>query len=83
MCSDGVKDTAQRYQYPNALAGMIRIGREEGLGAFTKGLGANIVRSILMSKLMSQSDDFKANRRRCFADRSVSSKDWGRNEARC
>lgn len=50
MCSDGVKDATQRYRYPNALPGMMRIGREEGLGAFTKGLGPNIVRSILMSE---------------------------------
>ncbi|KAE8444182.1 hypothetical protein EG329_000779 [Mollisiaceae sp. DMI_Dod_QoI] len=49
MCSDGVKDVKQKYRYPNALAGMVRIGREEGLGAFTKGLGPNIVRSILMN----------------------------------
>ncbi|CZR51312.1 probable dicarboxylate carrier protein [Phialocephala subalpina] len=49
MCSDGVKDAKQRYRYPNALSGLVRIGREEGLGAFTKGLGPNIVRSILMN----------------------------------
>lgn len=51
MCADGVKSPAQRYLYPNAISGMYRIGHEEGLKAFTKGLGPNIVRSVLMSKL--------------------------------
>jgi dicarboxylate transporter 10 len=50
MCADGVKPTAQRYMYPNALKGLIQIGKDEGMGAFTKGLGPNIVRSILMSE---------------------------------
>jgi dicarboxylate transporter 10 len=55
MCSDGVKSPAQRYVYSNALSGLIRIGREEGMGAFTKGLGPNIVRSILMSESIHKS----------------------------
>jgi len=50
MCADGVKPIAERYRYSNALSGMIRIGREEGLKAFYKGLGPNIIRSVLMSK---------------------------------
>jgi hypothetical protein len=29
---------------------LIQIGKDEGMGAFTKGLGPNIVRSILMSE---------------------------------
>lgn len=72
MCSDGVKDAKQRYQYPNALAGMMRIGREEGIGAFTKGLGPNIVRSILMSKCRSYLADSETNIGRCLANSSVS-----------
>lgn len=50
MCADGVKAPGQRYRYSNAVSGLVRIGREEGIGAFTKGLGPNIVRSILMSE---------------------------------
>ena len=50
MCADGVKSQGQRYLYPNAISGMIRIGNEEGLKTFTKGLGPNVVRSVLMSK---------------------------------
>ncbi|KAK0120365.1 hypothetical protein ONS95_011768 [Cadophora gregata] len=49
MCADGVKSPSQRYLYSNAVSGLIRIGREEGVGAFTKGLAPNIVRSILMN----------------------------------
>jgi len=49
MCADGVKAPAQRYLYPNAIRGLVRIGREEGLKTFTKGLGPNVVRSILMN----------------------------------
>jgi dicarboxylate transporter 10 len=52
MCADGVKPVAERYRYPNALVGMVRIGREEGLKAFYKGLGPNVVRSILMSEFI-------------------------------
>jgi hypothetical protein len=50
MCADGVKASSHRYLYPNAISGIIRIGRDEGLGAFTKGLGPNVVRSVLMSE---------------------------------
>lgn len=49
MCADGVKPEQQKYRYPNALRGLIQIGKEEGISAFTKGLGPNIVRSILMN----------------------------------
>lgn len=53
MCADGVKSQGQRYMYGNAISGMIRIGNEEGLRTFTKGLAPNIVRSVLMSGLLS------------------------------
>jgi solute carrier family 25 (mitochondrial dicarboxylate transporter), member 10 len=53
MCADGVKPAAERYRYPNALAGIVRIGKEEGLKAFYKGLGPNVIRSILMSGFLS------------------------------
>jgi dicarboxylate transporter 10 len=49
MCADGVKPPAQKYHYPNALSGMLRIAKDEGLRAFSKGLGPNVVRSVLMS----------------------------------
>lgn len=52
MCADGVKLYPDRYLYRNALSGLITIGQTEGLGAFYKGLGPNIVRSVLMSKFL-------------------------------
>jgi dicarboxylate transporter 10 len=53
MCADGVKPPAGRYRYPNALAGIVKIGKEEGPKAFYKGLGPNVIRSILMSGFLS------------------------------
>lgn len=50
MCADGAKVPAQRFSYSNALDGIIRIAREEGVVAFSKGLGPNIARSVLMSQ---------------------------------
>ncbi len=51
MCADGAKPAAERFLYPNALVGFYRIGREEGLRVFGRGMSANVVRSVLMSKL--------------------------------
>ncbi|KAL0933718.1 putative mitochondrial dicarboxylate transporter [Colletotrichum truncatum] len=48
MCADGAKSVGERFAYSNALEGLYRIGREEGIGAFGRGISANIVRSILM-----------------------------------
>lgn len=50
MCADGAKPLGQRFAYPDPIRGLVEIGRQEGVGAFTKGIGANIVRSILMSE---------------------------------
>lgn len=50
MCADGAKNVGERFAYSNAVEGLYRIGREEGVGAFTRGISANVVRSILMSK---------------------------------
>ncbi|KAM0594959.1 hypothetical protein ACHAPN_005593 [Verticillium nonalfalfae] len=49
MCADGAKAPAERFAYANALAGFYRIGRDEGLATFARGMSANVVRSILMN----------------------------------
>ncbi|KAH7320616.1 mitochondrial carrier domain-containing protein [Stachybotrys elegans] len=49
MCADGAKAPAQRFVYSNVFEALVRTGRDEGLQAFSKGLTANIVRSILMN----------------------------------
>lgn len=50
MCADGAKPPTQQNHYPDALRGLIRIAREDGLATtFTRGLGATIIRSVLMN----------------------------------
>jgi dicarboxylate transporter 10 len=49
MCADGAKPPAERFVYRNALSGLVRIGVEDGFGAYLRGLGPNIVRSVLMN----------------------------------
>jgi dicarboxylate transporter 10 len=52
MCADGAKPAAERFNYSNALEGLYRVGRDEGISAFGRGLTANVTRSILMSTLL-------------------------------
>ena len=49
MCADGAKAPTDRFFYTDALHGMARIAREEGLWTFARGLGPNLVRSVLMN----------------------------------
>lgn len=49
MCADGVKIPSQRYGYKNAISGLMRIAKEEGMQAFYKGLGPNVIRSVIMN----------------------------------
>ena len=50
MCADAAKPPAERFRYSDAVTGLYRIGREEGVRVFGRGLSANIVRSVLMSE---------------------------------
>ncbi|KAL2759923.1 hypothetical protein ACRALDRAFT_2092796, partial [Sodiomyces alcalophilus JCM 7366] len=52
MCADGAKPLAERFAYPNALVGLYRVGRDEGVSAFARGISANVVRSVLMSECL-------------------------------
>jgi len=67
MCADGVKPVTERYRYPNALAGIVMIGREEGMKAFYKGLGPNVIRSILMN--VSQIAVYTASKSRLLSNK--------------
>ena len=49
MCADGAKESAQRFRYRHCFDAIIRIGREEGVRTFARGLGPNITRSVLMN----------------------------------
>lgn len=50
MCADGAKAPLERFAYANVAEALVRTARDEGLGAFGKGLTANITRSVLMSE---------------------------------
>ncbi|KAI8267088.1 hypothetical protein K4K58_008787 [Colletotrichum sp. SAR11_239] len=49
MCADGAKTASERFGYSNAAEGLYRIGREEGIATFGRGISANVVRSVLMN----------------------------------
>lgn len=49
MTSDVNKKPAERYNYPNAVSGLVRMTREEGVGSLFRGLGPNTVRAVLMN----------------------------------
>lgn len=52
MCADGAKAQDKRFGYRNALDGVLRIAKEDGIKAFGRGLTPNVVRSVLMSMLL-------------------------------
>ena len=49
MCADGAKPVSQRFGYRHCFDAVYRIGTEEGLKTFGRGLGPNVVRSVLMN----------------------------------
>lgn len=49
MTSDVNRKPADRYGYPNAITGLIRMTREEGIASLFRGLGPNTVRAVLMN----------------------------------
>ena len=49
MCADGAKPSGQQFGYKNCFDAIIRIGREEGLQTFARGLTPNIIRSVIMN----------------------------------
>ncbi|KAK3290780.1 mitochondrial carrier domain-containing protein [Chaetomium fimeti] len=49
MCADAAKPTTERFRYYDAVTGLYRIGKEEGIRVFGRGLEANIVRSVIMN----------------------------------
>lgn len=49
MCADGAKPVGERMNYPDAVRGLVRIAQEEGIATFGRGLGATVIRSVLMN----------------------------------
>jgi dicarboxylate transporter 10 len=49
MCADGAKPPAERFRYKHAIDALLRVARDDGIAAYFRGLGPNIVRSVLMN----------------------------------
>ncbi|KAI1629381.1 mitochondrial dicarboxylate transporter [Exophiala viscosa] len=73
MCADGARPPAQRFGYAHAFDALLRIGKEEGIRTFTRGLGPNVVRSIIMN--VSQIATYSAAKRELLSNPSLGLKD--------
>ncbi|KAF9040372.1 mitochondrial carrier [Hymenopellis radicata] len=58
MTSDVTRPPDKRYGYSNALSGLVRLLREEGVKGLGRGLGTNTTRAILMNSSQVWSYDF-------------------------
>ncbi|KAH0844789.1 Mitochondrial dicarboxylate transporter [Fonsecaea pedrosoi] len=73
MCADGARSPGQRFGYNHAIDAIVRIGREEGLRTFSRGLGPNVVRSVIMN--VSQIATYSAAKRQILSNPSLGLKD--------
>lgn len=58
MQADMAKPPEKRLNYKNSIDGLIRMTREEGFVSWTRGLGPNVFRAILMNASQLASYDF-------------------------
>ncbi|KAI0935824.1 hypothetical protein AcV5_004138 [Taiwanofungus camphoratus] len=58
MTSDSVRPPEKRYNYSNALTGLVNLIKQEGVRGLTRGLGTNTTRAILMNGSQVGSYDF-------------------------
>ncbi|KAF8610071.1 dicarboxylic acid transporter [Ceratobasidium sp. AG-I] len=58
MTTDEVRPPKDRFNYKNAVDGLIRLVREEGVSALGRGLSANVTRAVLMNCSQLASYDF-------------------------
>ncbi|RDX56323.1 dicarboxylic acid transporter [Lentinus brumalis] len=49
MTSDSVRPPEQRYNYRNAVSGLVTLVREEGVHGLFRGIGTNLTRAVLMN----------------------------------
>jgi dicarboxylate transporter 10 len=49
MTSDVLRPPEKRYNYPNALTGLVSLLRSEGMRGLTRGVGPNVIRAVLMN----------------------------------
>lgn len=58
MTSDVLRPPEKRYNYPNALTGLVSLLRSEGMRGLTRGVGPNVIRAVLMNGSQVGSYDF-------------------------
>ncbi|KZV76939.1 dicarboxylic acid transporter [Peniophora sp. CONT] len=58
MTSDSIRPPEQRFNYPNALSGLVSLTRNEGWKGLTRGIGTNTFRAILMNASQVASYDY-------------------------
>lgn len=58
MTSDVTRPPERRYNYPNAIAGLVSLIKEEGMRGLARGLGTNTTRAILMNASQVGSYDY-------------------------
>ncbi|KAL8286670.1 hypothetical protein RQP46_004198 [Phenoliferia psychrophenolica] len=49
MCTDGGRAPAAQYHYANGLQGLYVVARDEGSAALYRGVGPNVIRSVIMN----------------------------------
>ncbi|OCH92696.1 mitochondrial carrier [Obba rivulosa] len=62
MTSDSIRPPEKRYNYSNAVTGLVTLIKQEGWGGLTRGLGTNITRAILMNGSQVGSYDYFKSR---------------------
>ncbi|VDC01942.1 unnamed protein product [Peniophora sp. CBMAI 1063] len=58
MTSDSIRPPEQRFNYSNALSGLVSLTRNEGWKGLTRGIGTNTFRAILMNASQVASYDY-------------------------
>lgn len=58
MTSDVSRAPEKRYNYPNALTGLVSLLKSEGMRGLARGVGPNVIRAVLMNGSQVGSYDF-------------------------
>lgn len=69
MCTDQLKDPTKRFNYPNGAQAVYSIAKNEGIKSLYRGVGPNIIRSVLMN--VSQLAVYDSLKRTLVTERGV------------